>query len=226
MYTIDYDASLLFDEDKVYIAFGNRQIRILELNEDLSGPKEGGLDRIAVSDDRNYCDQGVVQGGIVDTPEGKWYAVLFQDHGAAGRIPVLATALSDDFKRRGPIVDFEDGRKTVSEAYDSYGFKSCWQINHEPDPALITNNCERGILGITTGKVCESIVQAQNIFTQRMYFPKCRSSVTVDGSGLRDGDYAGISVFCGCRIGLFIYATKQKGGKVEFSDFVEQGDGA
>lgn len=32
---------------------------------------------------------GVAQGGVVDTPDGKWYALLFQDYGAVGRIPVL-----------------------------------------------------------------------------------------------------------------------------------------
>lgn len=42
-----------------------------------------------LNDDRGYCNQGVAQGGIVDTPDGRWYAMLFQDHGAVGRIPVL-----------------------------------------------------------------------------------------------------------------------------------------
>ena len=32
---------------------------------------------------------GVAQGGVVDTPDGKWYALLFQDYGAVGRMPVL-----------------------------------------------------------------------------------------------------------------------------------------
>lgn len=32
---------------------------------------------------------GVAQGGIVDTPDGKWYGLLSQDHGAVGRVPVL-----------------------------------------------------------------------------------------------------------------------------------------
>ena len=32
---------------------------------------------------------GIAQGAIVDTPDGKWYALLFQDNGAVGRIPVL-----------------------------------------------------------------------------------------------------------------------------------------
>ena len=31
----------------------------------------------------------MAQGGIVDTPNGKWYSIMFQDSGAVGRIPVL-----------------------------------------------------------------------------------------------------------------------------------------
>ncbi len=47
-----YDPGLLFDDDgRVYIAHGNRTIRITELTADLSRPKPGGLDRIAVTDD-------------------------------------------------------------------------------------------------------------------------------------------------------------------------------
>ena len=33
--------------------------------------------------------QGVAQGGLIDTPAGDWYALLFQDHGAVGRTPFL-----------------------------------------------------------------------------------------------------------------------------------------
>ena len=141
-----HDCSLLFDEDdRIYLAYGNKEIHIQELKADLSGPKEDGLHRIAVvdeghptlgyegthfykikgkyylffihslrkcwrrveacfvadsledefvggdvlNDDRGYCGQGVAQGGIVDTPEGRWYGILFQDSGAVGRIPVL-----------------------------------------------------------------------------------------------------------------------------------------
>lgn len=32
---------------------------------------------------------GVAQGAMVDTPNGDWYAIMFQDHGAVGRIPTL-----------------------------------------------------------------------------------------------------------------------------------------
>lgn len=141
-----HDGSLLFDEDgRNYIVYGNDEIWITELNEDLTAPKKDGLHRLLVSDhknpelgyegshiqkingyyyiflvhslrdrwmrteacfysdslegeftggdvlcdDRGYCGQGVAQGGIVDTPDGKWYAMLFQDSGAVGRIPIL-----------------------------------------------------------------------------------------------------------------------------------------
>ncbi|NLD21289.1 MAG: glycosyl hydrolase 43 family protein [Bacteroidales bacterium] len=36
-----------------------------------------------------FSANGVAQGGIVDTPTGEWYALLFQDHGGVGRCPVL-----------------------------------------------------------------------------------------------------------------------------------------
>lgn len=32
---------------------------------------------------------GVAQGGIVQTPEGEWYSIMFQDYHSVGRIPVL-----------------------------------------------------------------------------------------------------------------------------------------
>ena len=284
-----HDCSLLFDDDdRVYIASGNKDIRLVELKSDLSGPKTGGIDRIVVSDegnpnlgyegthfykvngkyylffihslrnewkrveacftsdslegefvggdvlndDRGYCNQGVAQGGIVDTPDGRWYAVLFQDHGAVGRIPVLLPVSwekdypvfgengtipemfdtestrkgyeyrplveCDDFRNRGNIVDAASDRMTVNEAFDSFGLKSCWQWNHEPKLELVTNDCEKGYLTITTGKICRNVTQANNVLTQRMRFPTCSGEITVDGSSLNEGDYAGICAFQGC----------------------------
>lgn len=34
-------------------------------------------------------DKGVAQGCLIDTPKGDWFAYLFQDHGAVGRVPYL-----------------------------------------------------------------------------------------------------------------------------------------
>ena len=41
-------------------------------------------------------NQGVAQGGIVDTPDGKWYGLLFGDRGSVGRIPYLVPVTWED----------------------------------------------------------------------------------------------------------------------------------
>lgn len=268
-----HDCSLLFDaDDRVYIAYGNRTIRITELKPDLSGPLDGGLDRVAVvdpwkhnlgyegthfykiggkyylffihsletrwmrteacyvsdsidgeftggevlEDDMGYCGQGVAQGGIVDTPDGKWYAILFQDSGAVGRIPVLVPVTWENgypvFGVNGkvprtfevesthpdhvydPLVGSDDFR-TVSDdrrRFGTFGFRSAWQFNHEPDLSLVKHDAENGIVRITTDKLCADVTQARNTLTQRMIYPGCTGEITVDVRGLNDGDCAGL----------------------------------
>ena len=280
-----HDCSLLFDGDDVYIAYGNKDIYITQLNAELTAPLAGGLHRLAVSDaghprlgyegthfykingkyylffihslrdrwmrteacyvadsidgafaggdvlvdDRGYCGQGVAQGGIVDTPDGKWYAVLFQDHGAVGRIPVLVPVtweagypvfgkdrrIPDPFEvpspcgkadyRYEPLVQSDDFRKVQGlseqeerEQYGCFGLKSVWQFNHEPILQLVRQDTGRGVLWVETGKVCKSLLQASNILTQRMLFPRCAGEVTVDATALKVGDYAGICALQGC----------------------------
>lgn len=42
------------------------------------------------ANDQAYMpNNGIAQGGIVDTEDGKWYCFIFQDTGAVGRIPML-----------------------------------------------------------------------------------------------------------------------------------------
>lgn len=289
-----HDASLLFDDERVYIAYGNKDIYITELKADLSGPREGGLHRLAVSDaghpglgyegthfykingkyylffihslrdrwmrvqacftsdslegeftgrdvlldDRGYCGQGVAQGGIVDTPDGAWYAILFQDHGAVGRIPVVVPVTWVDgfpeFGENGRILqniklpqgnpghsyepltqsdDFKIERGLTAadqkKRYGCFGLKSVWQFNHEPDLSLITVDGEKGILCVKTDKLCSTLTQAKNILTQRMRYPGCAGEITVDAEALEEGDYAGLCALQGC-YGM-IAVTKRNG---------------
>ena len=272
-----HDASLLFDGDKVFIAYGNKNIYLTELNSDLSGPLEGGLHRLLVSDEGNpnlgyegthfykindkyylffihskreewrrveacymsdslqgeftggdvfdddngYCYQGIAQGGIVDTPEGNWFSILFQDYGAVGRIPVLVPVTwKDGFPEFGvkgklpteivvhgmkqdyqytPLYESDDFRnvwqgniKENRRKYGCFGLKSRWQFNHIPDLSLITMDSDEGKITVRTDKLCESLTQAKNILTQRMKYPGCAGEITVDALGLENGDYAGI----------------------------------
>ncbi len=256
-----HDCSLLFDDDgRVYIAYGNKDIYITELKEDLSGPKEDGLHRLVVSDtgnsflgyegthfykingkyylffihslrtewrrveacfvsdsltgefvgrdifneDNGYCGQGIAQGGIVDTPDGDWYAVLFQDKGAAGRMPVLLSVTwKDDF----PIFEYASVAIKKTHTYeplvqsDSFKqekeLKSCWQFNHEPDMRLCRLDHVNGIWRIRTDKLSESLTQAKNTLTQRMCYPTCTGQITVDAIALKDGDIAGLCALQG-----------------------------
>ena len=277
-----HDGSLLFDEEKVFIIYGNKNIYLTELKEDLSGPKENGIHKKIITDteqvllgyegahfykiknkyyvflihwlssgnkrrvqacfvadeitgeykgkdvlddDLDYYNSGIAQGGIVDTPDGEWYAMLFQDHGAVGRIPVLVPiSWENDF----PVFGIE-GKvpkqltvKTNKVGYsyspiiDSDSFlyekevdlKKVWQWNHNPKPEMWSVTDRKGYLRIKTGKLSDSILEAQNILTQRTMGPWCEGTVYVDGSHLNNGDFAGIAAFQGC-FG-FIGLTKEE----------------
>lgn len=61
-----------------------------------------------------YANTGIAQGGIVDTVDGNWYAMLFQDYGSVGRMPVLIPMEWDD--ECWPVLG-NDG-KSVNEILD------------------------------------------------------------------------------------------------------------
>lgn len=269
-----HDCSLLFDDDgRNYIVYGNREIRLTELDADLTGPKANGLDRViavdpveglgyegshlykingryflflihwehpgegrrsevclcsdsltgefkggeVLNDDMGFFNMGVAQGGIVDTPTGKWYGVLFRDNGAIGRIPVLVPvtwkdnypvfgvhgkvpkhmdiASSRPYYRYEPLFTSDDFKYDVSEGKNPK-LKLQWQWNHRPDE---NNWCilPDGGLKITTDKLCINVTHAKNTLTQRMMYPKCEAEVTVDASLLKEGDIAGLCALQG-----------------------------
>lgn len=70
-----------------------RRIQLCYRSDRVEGPYEG---RVILDDDLDFNNMGVAQGGIFDTPSGDWYAMLFQDHGAVGRIPVLIPMTWED----------------------------------------------------------------------------------------------------------------------------------
>ncbi len=265
---IYHDPSLLFDDDgKAYIVYGNRNIRMTELEDDLSGPKEGGFDRIIVRDapgdflgyegshiykingkyvlflihsrpwkwfrtqacfiadspdgiwaggdvlesDLDGLNSGVAQGGIVDTPDGKWFAVLFQDHGAVGRIPVLVPVNWNRFGYPvfGPVSKELANESTCPDhcaeplySGDTFGpektrtgLKNCWQFNHEPCSGYYETG--KGYYRITAGKISGTLESARNTITQRTVLPGCAAEVTADASRIREGDTAGLCMLTG-----------------------------
>ena len=265
-----HDSSVLFDDDgRVYIASGNRHIRLVEMEPDLSRPKPGGLDRIiagdtarglgyegshlyhigekyvlflihwpaghmrteavwcadsldgewtggdVLEDDMGFFRQGVAQGGIVDTPAGDWYAVLFQDHGAAGRMPVvMPIARENGFpKFSSPSLDFETENlrpgAVLRPLWGDDDFTSPvpapeWEWNHEPD--LENVRFGNGALRLTSSRVDGEITEARNTLTRRTFDPGCAAEITVCGTDLKDGDTAGL---CALQ-GLYAWAGLRK----------------
>ena len=150
-------------------------------------------------------DNGVAQGGIFDTPDGKWYALLFRDSGPVGRISHLVPTVWKDGwpepeggTKKAPTTlslpaESEPGYGMVtSDDFDSDVLALEWQWNHNPDDKNWSLTANPGHLRITTGRTDSRIVSAKNTLTQRTYGPKCSGRISVDGTGMKDGDIAGL----------------------------------
>jgi len=276
-----HDAGLLFDNGKAYVVWGNGDLRITELEPDLSAVKAGGVDQLLLSAPREGMGlraegahvyhigdyyyileidwprdhvrtetcwrskellgeyeskrvlygtiggrgDGVAQGAIVDTPDGDWYAIMFQDHGAVGRIPTLqpvkwvsdwpligdagkpletfTAGLRED--KAGDLVwDSDEFNPTPASKYatpqpmltDGKAFLSpVWQWNHMPVEGMWSLTEREGWLRLRSTTVTNHLLEARGTLTQRTVGPRCISEVHLDASGLQPGDKAGLSAF-------------------------------
>ncbi len=70
-----HDSSLLFDDDgRVYVFYGGGDIRLRELNPDLSGVKDGGVDMVVVHPDST--ETGLHEGSRCVKYNGKYYLLV------------------------------------------------------------------------------------------------------------------------------------------------------
>ncbi|WP_242694867.1 glycoside hydrolase family 43 protein [Pseudogracilibacillus auburnensis] len=164
-------------------------------------------------------DSGIAQGGIVDTVHGDWYAMLFQDHGAVGRTPFIvpiewqdgwpihknekqsaresapipAIVSSDEFNQA--LVDNNSSYLANIEALDDKGFKLplVWQWNHNPDRKYWSLSERPGYLRLKNSRVCNRILEARNMLTQRTFGPECSGQAAIEISDMKDGDIAGLA---------------------------------
>lgn len=282
-----HDMSFLFWEGRPYLVYGNGTIRIVELEPDLSGVREGGLRRtlfetpkegmrlrcegcralvkngfiylmfidwpkdggrrevvyrsrslegpyefrVLMDDDCGIPGRGVAQGTLIDSEAGDWYAMLFQDRGASGRIPFLMPVCwEEDWPLLGVKKEGEEGGflRSVPERFcvpfapyparplvisDSFRHEENrlalpWQWNHNPVPSCWSFTQRPGWLRLTAGHKASGLMDARNTLTQRTMEPGCCCSVTLDPSGLKDGDYAGLCALQG-RYGQIGVAVKK-----------------
>lgn len=160
---------------------------------------------------------GLAQGGIVETQYGDWYAFLFQDRGAAGRVPsVVAVEWQEDWPILGTynmagkfcpnqsdygmriyLSEDENGTQIVGDDDFSYSegenLKLFWQWNHNPKDEYWSITDREGFLRLTTDRAVSNLFEAHNSLTQRTVGPSFASEVCLDFTGLKAGDYAGLA---------------------------------
>jgi beta-xylosidase/GH35 family endo-1,4-beta-xylanase len=184
---------------------GGRRTEVCYRANNIEGPYEG---RVVLSDDLGFNNAGVAQGGIVDTPDGDWYALLFQDHGSVGRIPALVPITwENDFPVFGvngkvpkelaiPATTANIvSNIVVSDDFAEKSLSLAWQWNHNPDNNNWSLSTRAGYLRFSSARINTGIIDARNTLTQRMFGPVCVASVALDVSGMRDGDVAGFAAF-------------------------------
>ena len=83
-----HDCSLLFDEGSAFLAYGNRQIYVMELNEEMTAPKEGGLHKLLVEDpDEVYLGY---EGTHWYKINGKYYLFFIHYRTTSSEMPLRA----------------------------------------------------------------------------------------------------------------------------------------
>lgn len=260
-----HDHTLFFDEnDKAYLLYGAGKLKRVELNDDLTGVREGTTETVVIENASlpagntimlgaegsqlfrhngkyylfNICwprggmrtvvihradkitgpwegriglqDLGVAQGGLIDTPDGRWFAYLFRDFGGVGRIPYLVPVRWEEgwpvlgengkvpenldlpaYKRLMPgLVQSDEFSRKKGDA----ALPLVWQWNHNPDNTLWSVRERNGYLRLKTGRIDTSFVLARNTLTQRTIGPECSGTTALDVSNLKDGDFAGLSL--------------------------------
>jgi len=201
------EGSQLFKVNGKYYLFnitwprGGMRTVVIHRADRITGPWEG---RLALQ------DKGVAQGGLVDTPEGDWYAYLFRDYGSVGRIPYLVPLKWEDgwpvLGVDGKVPDelnLPESKGLMPGIVASDEFKRkkkdpalplVWQWNHNPVNNLWSLTDRKGWLRLTTGRTDTVLVTARNTLTQRTFGPQCFGSTMIDVSNMKEGDFAGLTL--------------------------------
>ncbi len=201
------EGSQLFRANGKYYLFnitwpkGGMRTVVIHRADKLTGPWEG---RVA------FQDKGVAQGGMVDTPDGRWFAYLFRDYGSVGRIPYIVPLKWEDgwpvIGVNGKVPDVLDlpantGLIPGIVAPDEFTRRKgdpalplVWQWNHNPVNDLWSVTARKGFLRLTTGRIDTLFVQARNTLTQRTFGPECSGSTVIDVTNMKEGDFAGLAL--------------------------------
>ena len=214
----------------------SRRIEICYRSKELLGTYEG---KTVLDSGVGSYGSGVAQGGIVDTPDGKWYGMLFQDHGSVGRIPVLVPVTwQNDWPIMGvdgkaPLTLTVNGASTGTSlardddfSYSSDKLALEWQWNHNPDNTAWSVTEREGYLRLKNKTLATHLLNARNTLTQRTEGPSCSSFIKLDTKGMKAGDYAGLSAFQFKYGNVGVYVADDGSKKIYMSENGGYGSGA
>ena len=216
------EGSQLFKVNGKYYLFnitwprGGMRTVIIHRADNINGPWEG---RVGLQ------DLGVAQGGLIDTPDGRWFSYLFRDYGGVGRIPYIVPVKWEDgwpiLGEDGKVPQYLDlpaNKSLIPGIVNSDDFNRkkndddlslVWQWNHNPDNSLWSVRERKGYLRLKTGRIDTAFVQAKNTLTQRTFGPVSTGATSLDISNMKDGDVAGL---CLLQKEFGLVAVKQENG--------------
>lgn len=173
---------------------GSMRTQILHRSRNIAGPYES---RVILQ------DQGVAQGSFIETPAGDWYAYLFRDYGAVGRIPYLVPMQwgSDDWPELDPVPNTlniprgEGGMHNIvasDEFSNAAPLKLAWQWNHNPKNNYWSLSDREGFMRLHNFRTDANVLMTNNTLTQRTFGPHSTAYTALHVSGMQNGDFAGM----------------------------------
>ena len=159
-----------------------------------------------VDKDATACTN-IHQGGIVETQNGEWYALLMMDFHSIGRTVTLAPITwKDGWPMIGlegnlgraprtwvkPNINAEVNPHAPYERNENFNNKTLgrvWQWNHNPDDKKWA--LKNGRLRLQS-MPAEELMWARNTLTQRVIGPTSVTTVELYTKGMKDGDVAGL----------------------------------
>ncbi|XYH95427.1 glycoside hydrolase 43 family protein [Sorangium sp. So ce1128] len=146
------------------------------------------------------------QGGIVQTQNGDWYYVAFNDSFPAGRMPVMApmtwtdgwpsvTLVDGKWGGTYPFPNLPCGSNRVKppaskETFAEETLSHEWEWNHNPDNTKWSSGAG---LTLQTATVTNDLYAARNTLTRRIEGPVSIGTIELDYSKMQNGDVAGLA---------------------------------